>query len=830
MSPPRKGFGGMRIAILLFALGLGSLARTAMAEPRVALVIGNSSYGGDLGELPNPANDARLMAKTLKRIGFEVIEAENADQARMKRAIQEFGDKLSKAGGGSTGLFFYAGHGLQVAGTNYLIPIHAKIQREPDVDMEAIPVDLVMKQMAFAESAVNIVILDACRNNPLSRGFRGITRGLADPAVRPMGSFIAYSTAPGDVAEDGRGANSPYTTALAETITKPGVSINDVFQEVRGKVLAATGQKQVPWDSSSLTAAFYFVAPAVAAPAPAGNAVDPKAVELAFWDAIKDSKSAEDYQAYLSKFPDGDFAPLAQIRLKQADQTAVRVVPASPAVAPSADSSEPDASAFERAFWNSVTDDDAVDGYRAYLGKYPSGRFADPARKRIAALDGSASPQQAAVTPPPEVPLPEMVEGHGKLYARDKARLRSAPSGDAAVVARLSAGTPLEATGHSIDSTWWRVSLPDGRTGFVAASAATDQPPPVVAPPAVAPSAVAPAIVTPAPAVAAKPAGTDSELCYATTDVPAEPRADACRRLLAAGIADETDHYNALMDLGQALFDQGKNDEAMRNYRAAAELDPKFYGAFYMIGRVHLDQSRYTEARAAFDKAAALDPAQPDPILYRGATARRLGDVDGAMADVQRAIAMKSDDASYYDELGYLHLFKGDLAAAAADTDRAMALDPQYATASGVFSYYLSRRYDDALAMADRTVKNDPGFLYWWIWKALIERAKGDGPGAAATLAEARKVFGKAEWPAPLLDYIAGKIPESALRELGRVDDPRTQAERLCEIEFYVAEQAVFAGDTERAKAAIRRSLDSRIYYYIEYMVAPARLALLNQP
>jgi uncharacterized caspase-like protein len=183
--------------------------------------------------------------------------------------------------------------------------------------------------MAFAGSAVNIVILDACRNNPLSRGFRAISRGLADPTVRPEGSFIAYSTAPGDVADDGKGTNSPFTKALAESITKPGASINDVFQDVRGKVRAATNKKQVPWDSSSLTAPFYFV-PAVQARAPTSAAVEAQNDELLLWNEIKDSKSPEDYQAYLDKYPDGAFAPLAKLRAKSADQTAERVLHASP--------------------------------------------------------------------------------------------------------------------------------------------------------------------------------------------------------------------------------------------------------------------------------------------------------------------------------------------------------------------------------------------------------------------------------------------------------------------------------------------------------------------
>jgi carboxyl-terminal processing protease len=203
-------------------------------------VVGNSNYGGDLGVLANPVNDARLVAESLKKIGFDVIEVEDADQNALKRAIAAFGDRMASAGSEATSLFFYAGHGLQVGGQNYLIPVQAKIARERDVDIEAISLDTVLKQMAWAESKVNIVILDACRNNPLSRGFRSTTQGLAEITVKPQGSFISYSTAPGDVAVDGNGSNSPFSAAFAEAIEKPGLDINDVFREVRADVMAAT--------------------------------------------------------------------------------------------------------------------------------------------------------------------------------------------------------------------------------------------------------------------------------------------------------------------------------------------------------------------------------------------------------------------------------------------------------------------------------------------------------------------------------------------------------------------------------------------------------------
>jgi len=798
----------MRLAALVFAVMI-AFAGGASAEPRVALVIGNSNYGGDLGQLPNPANDAKLMAKTLKGIGFAVVEAEDADQAAMKRAIQDFGARLGNAGDGATGLFFYAGHGLQVAGTNYLIPIHAQIAREPDVDIEGIPVDLVMKQMAFAGSAVNIVILDACRNNPLSRGFRAITRGLADPAVRPMGSFIAYSTAPGDVAEDGKGANSPYTTALVEAIAKPGASINDVFQEVRGKVLAATDKKQIPWDSSSLTAPFYFVPAVKAAPV---AAVDSKAIELAFWDAIKDSTSAEDFQAYLDKFPEGEFASLAKLRVKQNDQSAARMV--HPEVALPEAGGPADPAAIEQAFWSAVEEDASSDGYQAYLKKYPNGTFADRARKHVAA----PATQQAAVAPPP----PEIVAINAKLYAKDKARLRDRAASDATIVARLSADTPLTATGRSADEAWWRVTLADGRAGFIAATAVTDQAPP--------PAPALAAGLAPAPAPAAKVEGSDSDICYAKIEAPAVQRGETCQRLLAAGIADETDRYNALIDLGQALYDQGRGGEAMKPYRDAVELDPKFYGAYYLMGRVHLDAGRYADARAAFDKAVALDPEQSDPLMYRGAASWRVGELDPALSDIERAIAINADNSDYFAELSVVHLAKGDVAAAMADTDRALALASDYSAASGIFALYLSHRYDEGVAMADRAIKGDPGFLYWWIWKAMIQRAKGDAAVAAATLAAGQQALGKADWPAPLADYLTGKISEVELRRLGRSGDAKTQAERDCEIAFYVGVQALFSGDQAAAAASLRRARETRVFYYVEIPFATAQLAALGGP
>jgi uncharacterized caspase-like protein/formylglycine-generating enzyme required for sulfatase activity len=260
------------------------LPLVAAAETKIALVIGNSDYPS--GPLPNPANDAKLMSDTLSSLGFDVILRRNADQNTMKRAIQDFGARLEKAGPAAVGLFFYAGHGAQLNGRNYLVPVSAHIEREGDVEIEAVSADWVIEQMRYARNGLNFVILDACRNNPFTRSMRGVDRGLATMDA-PAGILIAYSTAPGSVAADGDGRNSPYTEALARSIRDSHEPVEQVFKHVRVSVMSATSGKQVPWESSSLTGDFYFTPPGrpgpgaapqpAPAPATASNTAAPAA-------------------------------------------------------------------------------------------------------------------------------------------------------------------------------------------------------------------------------------------------------------------------------------------------------------------------------------------------------------------------------------------------------------------------------------------------------------------------------------------------------------------------------------------------------------------------
>ena len=230
-----------------------SIKKNLNPENRTALVIGNSNY--KVSPLKNPVNDAKKIVETLKKLNFTVIKAYDASQKEMKKQISKFGKKIAKGG---TGLFFYAGHGMQVNGRNYLIPIGAKIQSEEEVEYESVDTGRVLAQMASAGNGMNIVILDACRDNPFARSFRSGVKGLAHMDA-PSGTIIAYSTAPGQVAADGSGDNSVFTGELVKNMNQPGVKIEDVFKRVRKTVRGATKNRQTPWESSSLEGDFYFI-------------------------------------------------------------------------------------------------------------------------------------------------------------------------------------------------------------------------------------------------------------------------------------------------------------------------------------------------------------------------------------------------------------------------------------------------------------------------------------------------------------------------------------------------------------------------------------------
>ncbi len=288
--------------MLLAAMAVVALPALAQADRRVALVIGNGAYE-DAGLLPNPVNDAIDLARALRAIGFEVVEGHDLGKRDLERKVGEFADALA---GADVGMFFYSGHGLQVDGRNFVLPVDARLDVPAKLKLEAVPMDDVLDIME-QQTRISLVFLDACRNNPFARGLGTSTRaavplgGLAqfDSA---RGSFIAFSTSPGSVALDGTGRNSPFVSALLEHIATPGQSINDLMIEVRRDVIAATRNSQRPWEQGSLVDRFEFVptGEVAARPAPVAQATGQAAV-ASLERSVGDEKAVEEFvRAYLT--------------------------------------------------------------------------------------------------------------------------------------------------------------------------------------------------------------------------------------------------------------------------------------------------------------------------------------------------------------------------------------------------------------------------------------------------------------------------------------------------------------------------------------------------
>lgn len=308
----------MRVSVMLILLAAFGLS-PAYAAKRVALVIGNSAYE-HVTPLANPRNDAEDMTAKLESLGFEVVSGLDLDFPEMRRTVRKFANSLN---GADMALFFYAGHGLQVNGQNYMAPIDARLSNEIDLEFEAIPVDLIMAAMERS-TEVNLVFLDACRDNPLARNLArsmgtrsgSVGRGLAKLGSG-IGSLISFATQPGNVALDGKGRNSPFTTALLEHLGTPGQDITRDLIYVRRAVLEQTDGKQVPWDNSSLTGE--VILKAKPTPAVEARPADNSQFEITFWNSIKDSDSRAYYETYLSQFPEGSFAALARLKISDLD-------------------------------------------------------------------------------------------------------------------------------------------------------------------------------------------------------------------------------------------------------------------------------------------------------------------------------------------------------------------------------------------------------------------------------------------------------------------------------------------------------------------------------
>jgi hypothetical protein len=302
-------------------------AQAAKADRRIAFVVGNGAYK-NVAQLPNPAIDAQAMAAVLRNVGFEVVEGTNLTRDKMTERLLEFG---KKAQGADVAVFFYAGHGIAIGGTNYLLPIDADIKSEMDVKLgAAINIDLTLDQ-TMSDAKVKLVFLDACRDNPFTAKIKSnsatrsvsVQSGLAE-MKSGEGTLIAFATGPGQTALDGQeGTNSPFTRALIAHITSPGLEIQQAMTEVRAQVNEETNKGQLPWGHTNLIGSVYLnpVSAAVAGAAPASSARAAAStsaatdVELEFWRSVKESNKPEELNAYLTSYPNGQFKPLALARI-----------------------------------------------------------------------------------------------------------------------------------------------------------------------------------------------------------------------------------------------------------------------------------------------------------------------------------------------------------------------------------------------------------------------------------------------------------------------------------------------------------------------------------
>jgi uncharacterized caspase-like protein len=286
----------------------------SLTEERVALVIGNAAYKQQ--PLDNPVNDATLIAERLTQAGFKVVLRKNLDRTGMATALREFGARLNE---NTIALLYYAGHGLQLRDHNFLIPTDAEIRTEAEIPIQGMDLSFFLDQMSQAKSRVNIVVLDACRENPFAGQQQNKAQGLAQMDA-PIGTLLAFATAPGKQAPDNLGgkSNSVYTAQLARLMLTPGLPIELMFRRVREAVVTETRQLQVPWEHSSLLGEFAFV-PGINASANATAGADGGdgglAAETAFWNGIQGSTRADDFRAYLRQYPNGRFANAARERI-----------------------------------------------------------------------------------------------------------------------------------------------------------------------------------------------------------------------------------------------------------------------------------------------------------------------------------------------------------------------------------------------------------------------------------------------------------------------------------------------------------------------------------
>ncbi len=424
----------------------------AVAQDRIALVIGNGGYQ-TVGKLPNPTRDAQLMADTLTASGFDVTLVSDGSYQAMRIAIGKFGARLREFGKDSVGLFYYAGHGVQSFGRNYLLPVDAALTNAADLGLVAIEADSVLQQMRSAGNSTNIVILDACRNNPFKAILDLGENGLAEMNA-PPGTFLAYATGPGQTAVDGAGSNSPFSLALSIEIPKPGQTLEEVFKNVRRYVMQETASTQTPWDTSSLATDFSFV--------PVKARTPEEEAERQLWQAVVNANDPLQMSLFLKAYPNSPHAAEARTLLKA--QLEAMLTPEPDAAADVAKTTE-GPSAAEMAAFDAARVAATRAAYEDFIAQFPNSVLVEAANQEISSLPAV-----------PEVAAPEKVAEKGLAISAEPPQDVEDPAayddvkvafdtplvvGSAELVGRtldelISAGTPLYPPFEGLPEEVWK--------------------------------------------------------------------------------------------------------------------------------------------------------------------------------------------------------------------------------------------------------------------------------------------------------------------------------------------------------------------------------------
>ncbi len=366
---PTQRFQSIVLATLLCLL---SLALPVHAQTKLALVIGNSAYS-NLPVLLNPANDAKLLSENLQKLGFTVSSLTDQSQSQMKSAIAQFTQKVTDAGTDTIALLYYAGHGVQIDGTNYLVPVDANVNTAGDVVLGAVSATDLLKTLELARAKVNVLVLDACRNNPFKSNTRGFSRGLARVEA-PPGSIVAYATAPGQVAADGDGNNSPYAEALSRNLATPGLALESIFRQVRIEVSDKTEGAQVPWEETSLTQEVVLLKATEAAPEPAQPQPTTQTPDIdsarAYMLAVG-TNTIDAYHAFLKQHPQSKEGSQA---LRNIEMLA------------------------DEKNWRDAIQQNTLGAYKIYLNLHPQGTYVAEAQNQISLLVPQAKPVEPTQT------------------------------------------------------------------------------------------------------------------------------------------------------------------------------------------------------------------------------------------------------------------------------------------------------------------------------------------------------------------------------------------------------------------------------------------------